>query len=246
MLKKSSLLWQVLIAITLAFIVGGLSAPDARVFGIPYIQLCGFLGQLFLNAMTLLMIPLVASAIIHGISQMGKDQSFGKLGAKTFFFYILTTFLAVLTGLVFVNLIHPGASTAMPAANSPPLQLAAVDPVDTLAQIVLKLIPMNIFEAAYHGNMLGIIFFSLLFGFALAKIQSEASQMLMQVWKGIFYTLMRMTHFLMKALPLGVFFLVTKAIAMRGIGSIHSLIHFFLAVLVGLATYMFIILPLTM
>ena len=103
------MLIQVLIAIALAMLIGGFSSPDSELFGVAYIKLFGFLGQLFLNALTLLVVPLVGSSIVNGISQMGKDKSFGRLGAKTFFFYIFTTFLAVITGLVFVNLIKPGS-----------------------------------------------------------------------------------------------------------------------------------------
>lgn len=74
MLKKSSLLIQVLIAIALAMVVGGLSSPDAVLFSVPYIQLFGFLGKLFLNALTLLVVPLVGSSIVNGISSMGKTS----------------------------------------------------------------------------------------------------------------------------------------------------------------------------
>ncbi|HUD01002.1 MAG TPA: dicarboxylate/amino acid:cation symporter [Rhabdochlamydiaceae bacterium] len=248
MLKKSSLLIQVLIAIALAMVIGGLSNPDSQVFGVPYIKLFGFLGQLFLNALTLLVVPLVGASIVNGISQMGQDKSFGRLGAKTFFFYIFTTFLAVLTGLLFVNLIQPGTYMANPPAAQITAALTAApqNHMEAIGQILLKLIPINIFEAASQGNMLGIIFFALLFGFALAKIESSASTTVMNVIKGIFYTLMRMTHYLMKVMPLGVFFLVTKAIAIRGLGSIESLLYFFVCVLLGLATFMFVILPLFM
>lgn len=250
MLKKSSLLIQVLIAIALAMIIGSLSGPDSVIFGVPYIKLFGFLGQLFLNALTLLVVPLVGSSIVNGISQMGKDKSFGRLGAKTFFFYIFTTFLAVLTGLLIVNLIKPGSYMTVPTATSsamaPFLNAAPKSHMEAVGEILLKLIPINIFEAASQGNMLGIIFFALLFGFALAKIESTASDNLMNVLKGIFYTLMRMTHYLMRAMPLGVFFLVTKAIAMRGLGSFESLLYFFVTVLLGLAVFMFAILPLFM
>ncbi len=248
MLKKSSLLIQVLIAIALAMVIGGFSTPESQLFGVPYITLFGFLGQLFLNALTLLVVPLVGSSIVNGISQMGKDKSFGRLGAKTFFFYIFTTFLAVLTGLLFVNIIQPGIGMGTPASSplTAALHEAPQNHMQAVGQILLKLIPINIFEAASQGNMLGIIFFALLFGFALAKIESAASDTLMNVMKGIFHTLMRMTHFLMRVMPIGVFFLVTKAIAVRGLGSIESLLYFFLTVLLGLATFMFVILPLFM
>jgi proton glutamate symport protein len=248
MLKKSSLLIQVLIAIAIAMLIGGLSTPDSEIFGIPYIKLFGFLGQLFLNALTLLVVPLVGSSIVSGISQMGQDKSFGRLGAKTFFFYIITTFLAVITGLLFVNLIKPGSYVAAATETLAAPVIATVPPthMEAIGQVLLKLIPVNIFEAASQGNMLGIIFFALLFGFALAKIESTASDTVMKLIKGIFHTLMKMTHFLMRVMPFGVFFLVTKAISIRGLGSLEGLVYFFLSVILGLATFMFVILPLFM
>jgi Na+/H+-dicarboxylate symporter len=246
--KKLSLLIQVLIAIALAMLIGGFSGPDSELFGIHYIELFGFLGKLFLNALTLLVVPLVGSSIVNGISQMGKDKSFGRLGAKTFFFYIFTTFLAVLTGLLFVNLLKPGTfmTGSTEGLAAPAIAAAPETHTEAIGQILLKLIPINIFEAASQGNMLGIIFFALLFGFALAKIESTATEAVMNVIKGIFHTLMRMTHYLIRVMPLGVFFLVSKAIAMRGLGSIESLLYFFLTVLLGLITFMFVILPLFM
>jgi Na+/H+-dicarboxylate symporter len=92
--------------------------------------------------------------------------------------------------------------------------------------------------------MLGVIFFSLLFGFALSKIESEASDTLMRIFRAVFYTLMKMTHLLMRAMPFGVFFLVAKATATQGSETIQALLLFFVTVLAGLTTFMFIVLPL--
>jgi DAACS family dicarboxylate/amino acid:cation (Na+ or H+) symporter len=237
------MLWQVLVAIGLALLIGAFSTPESSVFGVSYIKLFAFLGQLFLNALTLLMVPLVSSSVIYGISQMGRDQSFGRLGAKTFFFYILTTFLAVITGLVLVNLFQPGAHVPHPEAGGPMPQVLTSH-FDILGQIITKIIPVNIFEAAVHGNMLGIIFFSLLFGFALSKTDSEVSVTVSHVVKGIFNTLMKMTHFFMKTMPLGVFFLVAKAAASQSAGSFTALLSFFGTVVLGLIVFMLVILPL--
>jgi len=178
MLKKSSMLWQVILAIILGMVVGSLTGQTAEIFGTTYFSIFSFFGQLFLNGLTLLVVPLVASAIINGISQMGKDQSFKRLGGKTFFFYILTTFLAVLTGLILVNIIKPGlyhdASGATASTLSPLIQHAPNDHMAAIGDVITKLIPANIFEAAASGNMLGIIFFSLLFGFAAWRIERSA------------------------------------------------------------------------
>jgi len=224
--------------------VGAFSTPDSSLFGIKYIELFAFLGQLFLNALTLLMVPLVSSSVIFGISQMGRDQSFGRLGGKTFFFYILTTFLAVITGLIFVNLIHPGSHSAPPTEALPQTLQATASHFEILGQIITKIIPVNIVEAAVHGNMLGIIFFSLLFGFALSKVDSDAGMTVTNFVKGVFNTLMKMTHVLMRAMPFGVFFLVCKATAIQGADSFIPLISFFGTVILSLITFMLVILPL--
>ncbi len=241
------MLWQVFIAIGLAILVGAFSTPDSSIFGIFYIRLFAFLGQLFLNALTLLMVPLVSSSVIFGISQMGRDHSFGRLGAKTFFFYILTTFLAVITGLLFANLFQPGLHSSYSGIAAPEsaVQMLAQSSshLEIIGKIIMKIVPVNIFEAAANGNMLGIIFFSLLFGFALSKIDSEAATAVSNVVKGVFHTLMKMTHFFMKAMPFGVFFLVAKAIAVQGSDSFKALLSFFGTVVLGLIIFMFVVLP---
>jgi proton glutamate symport protein len=250
-MKKSSMLLQVSLAIILAVIAGSVTGKETAIFGITFYSLFSFLGQLFLNALTLLVVPLVASSIIHGIAGIGKDKSFGRLGGKTFFFYLLTTLLAVLTGLVMVNLIKPGVYEIPHAALTDNVAVASTmmskvpqNHTQVLGAIFLKLIPINIFEAAASGNMLGVIFFSLLFGFALAKIDSEASHGLVSFWRGIFHTLMRMTHYVMRAMPFGVFCLVAKVFASQGFGMVEYLLMFFLSVISGLLIFMCVILPL--
>lgn len=262
--KKTTMLWKVLAAIVLAIIVGNFTGTTAGVFGVTFYELFDLLGQLFLNALTILLVPLVAGAIIYSLGQIGGDESFGRLGMKTFFFYILTTLLAILTGLILVNIIEPGKlqgaprlgtelTANMPASDHPFLGeehevstdrvILPVDNVQAISQIMLKIIPVNLFAAAAQGNMLGVIFFSLLFGYALSRIESQASTTMLNFWKGVFYTLMKMTHLIMKAMPLGVFFLVAKVVAAGGMQSVKSVAYFFLTVLLGLIIYMLIILP---
>jgi proton glutamate symport protein len=246
------MIWKVLVAIILAMIVGSLTKTTATIFGTPYYVLFDLLGQLFLNSLTLLVVPLVASAIISGLSSVGSDHSFRKLGLKTFGFYVLTILLAVLVGVLMVNLIKPGllyqniaahgVEAATQAVTVP--HPAATTHMEAISQILLKLVPANVFEAAANGNMLGIIFFSLLFGFTLLKIESDATHTLVNFWRGLFNALMKMTHIVMKAMPIGVFFLVAKAIAAHGVSQIGALLYFFLTVLCGLVIFTFIVLPL--
>ncbi|MGR3973992.1 MAG: dicarboxylate/amino acid:cation symporter [Candidatus Rhabdochlamydia sp.] len=235
-------------AMALAAIIGLYSNAESTFLKVPYIQLASFLGQLFLNSLTLLVVPLVSSSIIYGISQMSQDHSFGRLGAKTFFFYSLTTFLAVLTALFFVNIIQPGSYIPQAHSQEFPVSLmlnSETTPSHTaiMGQIFMKIVPSNLFEAASSGNMLGIIFFSILFGFALASIDQEIAKPLIDGIKAVFNTFMKMTHFFMRAMPLGVFCLVIKAMAGHGSDKLVALLSFFVTVVLSLALFMFLILP---
>lgn len=247
------MLWKILAAIILACIAGTLTGKTATIFGVTYYTFFDLFSQLFLNALTLLVVPLVASAIISGLGQIGGDSSFGKLGAKTFAFYIVTIFSAILIGLLMVNIIRPGdhhtklqVTTSLTPIQQEDQVVALMQPIsklDAVFQILFKLVPINIIEAATQGNMLGIIFFSLLFGFALMKVEGESGSTLVHFWRGLFLTMMGFTHFIMKVMPLGVFFLVAKTTASAGVLSIAELGYFFLTVILGLAVFCFVVLP---
>ena len=106
------------------------------------------------------------------------------------------------------------------------------------------MIPSNILAAASQGQMLGLIFFCMLFGFFISKIEEHASAILLAFWKGVFQIMMKITHLVMKALPFGVFGLVAKAMATTGLDTVGVLAYFFGTVLLGLFLYAFVFLPL--
>lgn len=245
------MVWKVLLAIALAIFVGSLVGKTETIFGVLYVQVFGLLGDLFLNALTLLVVPLVASSVIHGIGQMGTDSSFGRLGMKTLFFYVVTTLMAILVGVLMVNLIQPG-TVLHEKGFQMEAQAGGVDQsikpehqsgFELLSQLLYKVIPVNIFAAASQGNMLGIIFFSIIFGICLARYQSTAGTTILNFWIGLFNVLMRMVHVVMRAMPIGVFFLVAKVVASEGLESISSLALFFLTVIGALLIYVGVILP---
>jgi proton glutamate symport protein len=251
LVKKTDMLWKVLLALGLAVGAGALAGQDAQIFGVTFYSIFDVLGSLFLNALTLLVIPLVTSSIISGLGSLGGDSSFGRLGAKTFAFYFLTMLLAAAVGVVMVNVIDPGAAFSHSAgaealtSTQKLLQTGATTPAaqNPLVAILMKIVPNNILGAASSGNMLGVIAFSLFFGFVLAKIDHPAGRTLVEFWKGLNLVMMRMTHQVMKLMPYGVFFLVAKVIAQGGLESIASLGLFFLTVVLALIVYVFIALP---
>ncbi len=237
------MLFKVLIAMALAVAAGWATGPTKTLLGVPYLSIYSLIGQLFLNALSLVVVPLVAASIITGTAKMGSDQSFGSLGIKTLGYFVLTTFLAILVGLVFATLIAPGLSvepikiTGVEANNLQMEMQGGIFPKIEL--ILVKLIPGNIFAAATHGQMLGIIVFCMLFGYFATKIESKASAILLSFWQGVFQVMMQITHLVLKALPIGVFGLVAKAVAMTGFESLQSLAYFFATVLLALAFYAF-------
>ncbi len=251
--KKKKSPMAVFAAIILAIIVGSLSGTKATLLGINLYNLYDLLGKIFINALTLVVVPLVSSSIISGIARIGGDGSFKRLGTKMFAFYFGTSLLAILIGLLFVNILNPGG-------HIPPetLQSYSIDEIAQIQQhistqeghkiteVLMQIVPANVVDAFSSGQMLGLIFFSLLFGYSLSKIDSHVSSVLIGFWQGLFQTMIQFTHLIMKCLPIGVFCLVAKVFATTGIQSLRSLGLFTVAVLLGLATFTFIALPLTL
>ena len=244
------MLFKVFLSMALAFAAGVLTGPKATVLGILYVDIFGFIGQLFLNALTLVVVPLVAASIITGTAKMSGDHSFGTLGTKTFALFIGTVTSAVIIGWIVVMLISPGhfldagMEPATQGVHQAVIDLDEKGAFSTLQAIFFKLIPSNILAVASQGQMLGLIFFTLLFGFFLPKIEKGPGEVVLGFWKGLFQVMMCMTHVVMQALPYGVFGLVAKVVATTGTEAIKSIGVFFATVLVGLAVYSFLFLPL--
>lgn len=251
MQKKHKRPWGVFLAILLGVLFGSWVGKDAGLFGITFYGIVDVLGTIFLNALTLVVVPLVSSSIITGISRIGSDSAFGRLGGKMFGFYLSTSLIAILIGLFFVNLIQPGASQFIPpATEAESLQLSNLKAslsnhgIETFISVLMQIVPSNVLLAFSHGQMLGMIFFSILFGYAVSKIDEQPSSIVRGFFQGIFQTMIQVTHLIMKMLPYGVFCLVAKVFMTTGIGSLKSVALFSLTALLGLAAFMFIALPL--
>jgi Na+/H+-dicarboxylate symporter len=251
MSKKQKRPWGVFAAIALAVLFGSWAGQDIGLFGVTFYSVVDVLGVIFLNALTLIVVPLVSSSIINGVSRIGSEGAFGRVGGKMFLFYVTTTLAAILIGLFFVNLIEPGSShIAPPISAEETAQLDAMKSElmqhdgGSFVGVLIQIVPSNVLAAFSHGQMLGLIFFSLLFGYAISKIDPTPSSILQGFFLGIFQAMIRITHIIMKFLPYGVFCLVAKVFMATGVASLLSVSLFFLTVIAGLATFFFIGLPL--
>lgn len=246
--------WQMLIAIISAVLVGLWAGQDGMLLGIQLSGVFDFIGTLFLNALKMIIVPLVMSSIIVGVAGMGGSDNLGRLSAKTIAFYMSTSLLSITVGLLLVNLLTPGVIDGEAAGSRLNLsapeavaeQLAQVDGrgAEDITAVFLRMVPPNIIKAASDGQMLGLIFFSLLFGVFMTRITRDYSQTMLSFWNGVYETMMQVTLFIMKFAPLGVFGLVAKTVSATGFAAFQPLLIFFCTVALGLAIHTFITLTL--
>ncbi len=253
---RLKLYWQILIALVLAVIAGSLSGTEGSFLGVHWYPVYKFLGTLFMNALKMIIVPLIISSIITGVGGMGNTQNLGRMGGKTLLFYSVSSLLAILTGLLFVNLFKPGIIDGEPAKAILGLDAAAFAEVADKVQghsaadlsgIFLSMVPPNIVAAAANGQMLGLIFFSLLFGYFMTRIDRESGDLLNRFWSGIADVMMGITMLVMKFAPLGVFGLVAKTVAGIDADQMNDLVvslgTFTLTVLLALAVHVFVTMP---
>lgn len=158
--KKRKSPWAVFVAIFLAIIFGSWAGTQTHIFNVTLYSIVDVIGTIFLNALTLVVVPLVSSSIITGISRIGNEGGFGRLGGKMFFFYLSTNLLAILIGLFFVNIIQPGNEPIPLGETSIALnEQIASHGSNTFVQLLISIIPPNIVAAFSKGEMLGLIFF---------------------------------------------------------------------------------------
>jgi proton glutamate symport protein len=205
----------------------------------------------------MIIVPLIMASIITGVSGMGGTSGLGRLGGKTLLYYMTTSLLAILTGLMFVNLLTPGIVNGEPARHVLGLSEQAAAEVaekvggrsaGDLTDVFLSMVPSNVIQAAADGQMLGLIFFSLLFGFFITRIDRDRAALLTTFWQGVSDVMMGITDLIMKFAPLGVFALVAKTVAGIGADEIDDLVvslgTFTLSVLLALALHTLVTLPL--
>ena len=249
---KLKLHWQILIALVLAVGVGLLTGTEAGLFGVTFYAMFDFIGQLFLNALKMLIVPLIVSSILVGIAGIGGSGGLGRMGGKTLLYYMTTSLLAILVGLLVVNLVTPGFIDGQPARDLIGFTedvSGFADKVEgkgagDIVEVFLRMVPTNIVAAAGAGQMLGLIFFSLLYGFFMVRITEDYAEVQYNFWQGMFEIMMKITDLVMKFAPLGVFALVAKVVASTGFDAFAPLALFFFTVVAALAIHFFITLPL--
>lgn len=243
--------WQIFIAMILAVLAGYLSGTEAGIAGVTFYSIYAFIGHLFLSALKMLIVPLITASIITGIAGLGRGDGFGRLGGKTLLYYFTTSLLAIVTGLVMVNLIVPGQQNGVPVREllgltadvSQIVQNAEGRGASDFVTVFQRMVPPNIFRAAVEGQMLGLITFSLIFAYYMVRIPAEYGQTMIHFWQSLMEIMIRMTNLVMLFAPLGVFALIAKVVASTGFDAIQPLLVFALTVLLALLFHILVTLP---
>ncbi|MGI9233410.1 MAG: dicarboxylate/amino acid:cation symporter [Woeseiaceae bacterium] len=257
-MRKLALHWQILIAIGLAVVVGtavksGTTDDFApNIFGVPFVAIFDYIGEIFLNGLKMIIVPLITSSIIVGVAGIGSGGNLGALGGKTLLFYAGTTLAAILIGLFIINIVQPGIVDGQPAKEMLALDANTTDissrvegkGVSDVAEVFKRMVPPNIVKAAAEGQMLGMIFFAILFGYFMTHLAHQYAEPLFNFWNGVFHVMMSMTEFIMKFAPIGVFGLVAEVMATAGFQAAKPLAIFAISVIAALVFHAFVTLPL--
>ena len=233
---KIKLHWQILIALILA-VLFGYFVPS----GVKYVS---WIGDIFLRALKMIIIPLVFSSIISGVSSIGGGKNLGRLGIKTLFYYLSTSALAIVTGLTVVNLVKPGVGVDLGFSKSVE---GLEEHAGSVRDIFYRLIPENVVDVMARGEILPVIFFAILFGYFITQVATKYKETLSTFFEAMFEVMMKLTLFIIRFTPLGIFGIVSAEVARNSedLASIAgSLAIYSLCVVIGLLFHAFITLPL--
>ena len=239
---KLKLHWQILIAMAVGTIFGIIfqnlyqGSPEGSIYGI-----LTSLGVIFIRLLKMVIVPLIFTSIVTGVSGIGGGKSLGRLGAKTFLFYLTTSLFAIIIGLTLTNIIQPGHGVNLGSQEA--FDPSKLQTPGSPADILIRMIPLNPFNAAASGDMLGIIFFAIFLGVGLTRIDSKHSEILRNFFQSAFELMMNITQIIIRFAPLGVLGLITKAVATSGFGLFTAVGKYMLTIAGGLSIHFFIVLP---
>lgn len=222
-------LWKrIIAAMVLGVIVGFLWGPGAANLA--------WIGELFIRLIRMVVVPLVFVTLVSGIVSMGDPSKLGSLGIKTLAIYMATTLAAITIGLILAAFMQPGVGVDL--SNTIPGDVQ--DAVQPLAERLMDIVPTNPIAALAEGNILAIIFFSLLVGVSLLTI-GEKGKPVADLMASSSEMMLRITHWIMEIAPLGAFALIAVTAGTQGVAALLDVITLALAVLIGCVAHVVIV-----
>ena len=194
-----------------------------------------FGGNVFLKTIKMLVVPIVFFSLINGVANLNNIATLGRIGIKSIFIYILTTFFAITISLTIANFFQPGKGINSTISDN---KFNISEP-PTFLEILTDIIPQNPFHALVEGNMLQVIFFAILIGGAISSMKN------LKLMKNFFFdfneVIMKILSFVMIIAPFGIFCLIGQTFATQGISSIFELMKYFVLVILVLFIHVSIV-----
>jgi Na+/H+-dicarboxylate symporter len=216
--------WQILAGMGLGGLVGALLG-DGVLWIAP-------LGDVFLRLLRMVIVPLIFSSLVVGTTGLGDAAHVGRLGVKTFAYYVGTSAVAIATGLLAVNFIRPGVGANLPLQEMPQgIELGA----ESIGETLLEIVPQNPLAAMVEGNILAVIFFAMLVGLFTNQLPEASRKVIVGFVQAIFDLMMRITDFVIRLAPIGVFALMAKIVGTTGVQAFPPLLMYMLTVVIALA-----------
>lgn len=202
-------------------------------------------GTVFLNLITMIVVPLVFVSLMLGTASLGDVKKLGRIGAKTSLYFLITTVIAICVGLLLANAANPGKGLPenVQAQLMQNYEARAQDGIrrmeekPSLIQILVNIVPTNPVKAFIDGNMLQIIFMAILFGIVLTLIPAEKSEFLVKMLDGLNDIFIQVVHIVMKVAPYGVLALSAAVIGRFGVDILLTLLKYCIVVIGGLIFY---------
>lgn len=208
-------------------------------------------GTIFLNLLFMLVLPLVFSALVLGVVEIGDPKALGRIGGKTLIFIVTVTGIAVTIGLVAVNVFQPGAGidpdvgrALIAESSSQAAVIVERGEAASAMQVLLSIVPRNPLQAGVEGNLIGVMFFALLFGIAAATTPTAGVRTFVGTVQGVYDITLKLINAVIKLAPYAVAALLFTLIASKGFSALVPLAKFVAVAVGALAVHMFVVFPL--
>ena len=242
-MKKIQLHYQIIIAMIMGTLIGFFYQNYVPNYESSYIyNIIISLGVIFIRLLKMVIVPLIFTSIISGVSGISDKSKLGRLGTKTMLYYLLTSFIAIIIGLSITNVIQPGANASIVSDSS--FDSSVLQKPGSPAEILIRMIPLNPINAASTGDMLGLIFFAIFLGIGMTKLNKANYEVLYTFFDSLFNLIMKITEMIIRFAPIGVLGLITKVVANSGLEVFISVGKYMATIAIGLSIHLFFVLPL--
>ncbi|URJ31458.1 glutamate/aspartate:proton symporter GltP [Blochmannia endosymbiont of Camponotus sp.] len=223
---KITLAWQIFFALNLGIILGIVLHNQIELKDWMITTFLSPAGEIFIRMIKMIVVPIVMATLVVGIAGIGDARKLGSIGLKTIIYFEVITTVAIVLGVALANLLHPGYGIDMSVLSKTDISMyeqTTSEIQSNLVNTMLSLIPSNIIYSMARGDMLPVIFFSVIFGLGLATLPDKTKNPLLDIFNSIADTMFEVTHIVMRYAPIGVFALISVTVATFGFSSLLPL-----------------------